>query len=233
MNELFVTLSPSIQRLDSSVLERDLPPIQQAVIHVKQTKAQMKLYRAFKKYQIQSENNNFLEQYSKLFSVNNHPGSLLFRRSSAAKSKKRRQSKESVELPDISKTTFPHLKRESTPVVAAAPIAAEEPVFEKSQGSVEVIVIDDSDEKDDDVAGSAGLTTEASNETDEVNMELYQNEYSNDASDKNKEEWWEKVYIKNPNMGAIQNGGKVMLLLQVLAHSESIGKLVPLLDILS
>lgn len=225
LKDLFVTLSPFIQRLDSSVLERDLPPIQQTVIHVRQTKTQALLYRAFKKYQQQSESNNFLEQYSKLFLVNNHPGSLLCRRSS--KSKRR---KESLELQDADKTNSPALKQESSPIVAAVPIEKDQTVFDNSQGSVEVIVIDDSDEEDDDTAEYACLTTGANidGEGIELNaskMELHQDDYINDSSDKNKEEWWERVYRKHPNMGAIQNGGKAMLLLQILAHSESIGKL--------
>ena len=88
LRELFEKLNPFVQRLDSSVLEEDLPPMQQAVLHVRQTRAQVKLYRAFKKYQATlASSNNFLDQYQKLFPVNNHPGCLLFRNKSSYRRK--------------------------------------------------------------------------------------------------------------------------------------------------
>lgn len=204
------------------MLERDLPPIQQAVIHVRQSKTQMKLYRAFKTYQAQSDNNNFLDQYSKLFPVNNHPGTLLFR------NKDRRKSKDGTVISEIvniehstSETAGPAaaaVKKESkyinSPITAAVPIDGTEPVNENSQGSVEVIVIDDSD--DDDGGQNDGLDT--------LTKELPEIDDLKNALVENNEKWWEKVYRKNPDMAAIQNGGKVLLLLQILAHSESIGK---------
>lgn len=79
LKEIFETISSSIHRLDSSILEKDLPPMQQAVIHVRQSKVQISLYRAFNKHQESTGNKNFLDHYSQLFPVNNHPATLLMR----------------------------------------------------------------------------------------------------------------------------------------------------------
>ncbi len=39
-----------------------------------------------------------------------------------------------------------------------------------------------------------------------------------------EDKWWAKVFRKNPLMGDIENGGKVVLLLQILAHADMIGE---------
>ncbi len=50
------------------------------------------------------------------------------------------------------------------------------------------------------------------------------------ATEKTKEnseiedKWWAKVFRKNPLMGDIENGGKVVLLLHILAHADMIGE---------
>ncbi len=173
LRELFDIVSPYIHRLDSTVLRKELPHIQQAVLHVRQTKAQMKLYRAFKKFQQNSSNSNFLEQYNKLFPVNNHPGSLLFRKSTQKLVKVSKGKAESHKFP----------------------------------GSVEVVAIDISSDEEKNGAGSDDAL-------------------DNSISDgENSSLWWEEVHRKLPNLDDIQHGGKAMLLLQILAHSEMIGKL--------
>ena len=74
LDEMYNKLVPSIvQRFDATVLEKDLLYIQQAVIYVRPTKMQLRLNEAFKK----TNKTNFLESYSNLFLVNNHPGTLL------------------------------------------------------------------------------------------------------------------------------------------------------------
>jgi SNF2 family DNA or RNA helicase len=212
LRELFDTLSPYIQRLDSSVLKRELPHIQQAVIHVRQTKAQMKLYRAFKKFQKNSTSNNFLEQYSKLFPVNNHPGALLFRGSGSSN----RQAKphNNKGRPALSKNSV----SKAIPAIDIAKVTVKSETFRKptanneengdqvisnSQGSVEVIIIDDSS---DDENNEAAVAAEVIDDAIEGDQE---------------EDWWKKVVH---NLDDIQNGGKAILLLQILAHSEMIGK---------
>jgi len=138
VQEIWDTLAPFVQRLDSSVLAKDLPHMQQVVIHVRQSKIQAKLYRAFQNYQRKAETNNFFDRYSKLFPVNNHPGCLLLR---------------------------------STP----------------SENSI-------------------------------------QDSHSDEPTSEVTEKWWEKVYKKNTKkISEINSGGKVVLLLQIVAHSNFIG----------
>lgn len=74
LDEIYNKLVPSIvQRFDATVLKKDLPYIQQAVIHIRPTKMQLRLYKAFNK----TNKTSFLERYANLFLVNNHPGTLL------------------------------------------------------------------------------------------------------------------------------------------------------------
>jgi len=236
--------------------------MQQAVIHVRQTKAQVKLYRAFKKYQQNSSNNNFLEQYNKLFPVNNHPGALLFRRSSASNRVTKLQGGASKESPEPDKdmpakntqTRTPiaeehhapaaentkseiKVKVLSSPIAQAMPIGENDVSFENSQESVEVVVIIDSDDEDD-IQGEVSNLDDQSPEktTAETHTSVVpvdgkpsfdqDDEVFQADSKEEKTEWWEPVLKKLPNLDAIQNGGKAMLLLQILAHSEMIGRFI-------
>ena len=85
LNEIQKSLKPFLQRKDASVLLQDLPPMQQVVLHVRQTKIQNRLYGAYKKHQQSNEENskNFLRMYSNLRVVHNHPGCLLMNRGEA------------------------------------------------------------------------------------------------------------------------------------------------------
>jgi DNA repair and recombination protein RAD54 and RAD54-like protein len=80
-NELNKILEPHVHRVDSSVLRSILPPMQQVVIHLRQTSMQSKLYRAYKRYQNKPGNvvnySNFLKQFASLRPVHNHPVRLL------------------------------------------------------------------------------------------------------------------------------------------------------------
>jgi hypothetical protein len=77
LKELAAKLIPLINRAGSDVLLQDLKFIQQTVIHVRQSKTQIKLYRAFQKYKEEIGNNNFFFAYQNLSPVNNHPACLL------------------------------------------------------------------------------------------------------------------------------------------------------------
>ena len=129
--ELYNKLSPYVQRLDSSILRKDLPYMQQAVIHVRMSKCQARLYRAFKKFE-KHEKVGMIEQCLRLRPVYNHPGCLL-------------------------------MKSRSTKATNA-----------NANGSIE-------------------------------------------------REWWHRIYEKHPNLTDIRNGGKIFLLLQIVAHADLIG----------
>ena len=69
-------VKPHIHRVDRTALLRDLPPMQQVVLHFRPTKVQSMLYSAFKKHQKKGEGawNNFLKVYHELRPIHNHPG---------------------------------------------------------------------------------------------------------------------------------------------------------------
>ena len=68
-------LDPYVHRVDSSELRKELPPMQQVVVHVRQTSLQSKLYRAYKRSLKTGSNHrkNFFVQFASLRPVHNHP----------------------------------------------------------------------------------------------------------------------------------------------------------------
>jgi len=151
LQDLSAKLSPIVSRAGSDVLLKDLKYLQQAVIHVRQSKAQIKLYRAFRKYQKEIGNNNFFFAFQKLFLANNHPGCLVSRKESSLENTCK--SKRSEKL----------------------------------------------------------------NESDDTDMDL--------DTDEDDFPWWAEVLSKNPKLGDIGNGAKILLVLHILAHAEIIGEL--------
>ena len=75
--ELHGILEAFVHRRDADVLKKDLPFLQETIIHVRQSKVQAKLYREFRKYQHIMDNKNFFKQYHALRPVSNHPACLI------------------------------------------------------------------------------------------------------------------------------------------------------------
>jgi len=74
-------LKDFIHRVDVSVLAKELPPLTQAVIHVRQSRIQSRLYQAFQRKQKHaSELENFFRIFSELKPIHNHPYCLLKRK---------------------------------------------------------------------------------------------------------------------------------------------------------
>lgn len=72
-------LEPYVQRVDATELRKDLPQMQQVVLHVRPSRLQSKLYRRFKSKQKSDDAlKNFFTTYSEMRPINNHPASLLF-----------------------------------------------------------------------------------------------------------------------------------------------------------
>lgn len=159
-----------MQRLDSSVLKRDLEYLQQAVIYIRQTKIQLKLNQTFKKYEKKNGLNNFLERYSKLFPINNHPGCLVIRHEQLQSENQERNNKLNMNL-----SSYDNKVNE-----------ADDIMYMKTTNC------------------NDRNTLNNNKKTDEI-------------------EWWGKVYEKYPNMGDFKNGGKVLILIQILAHADVIG----------
>ena len=76
-SEMHRILSQFVHRRDADVLSKELPFLQEAIIHVRQSKAQVKLFREFRKYQHEMDSKNFFKQYHALRPVTNHPACLI------------------------------------------------------------------------------------------------------------------------------------------------------------
>jgi SNF2 family DNA or RNA helicase len=82
--ELHDFFAPHVQRVGSSVLEKDLPPIQHVVLNVRQTRIQTSMYTAHKKSVTEAtrhmrKKTSFFKYYNTLRPINSHPASLLHR----------------------------------------------------------------------------------------------------------------------------------------------------------
>jgi ERCC4-related helicase len=77
LNEM---LLPYVQRKDATELMKDLPPMQQVVLHIRQSRMQCRLYRYFQKFQKTPDGDsykNFFSMYTALRPIHNHPGCLM------------------------------------------------------------------------------------------------------------------------------------------------------------
>lgn len=183
LQELYAKLTPFVQRLDSSILESDLEFIQQAVIHVRQTKLQLKLNRAYKNFTTKNGITNFLQRFQELFPVNNHPGCLLIRSLSRQQSGDEKSKKQTTANNQIVKSEYRSSDQSNQDVISLLD-SEEEDVFESKQ--------------DAPVPAQSNIIP-------------------------SEKEWWRKVLSKHPNMSDVENGGKVILLLQILVHADTIG----------
>ncbi len=65
-------------------------------------------------------------------------------------------------------------------------------------------------EAENEKSGSGDTTIESKNKDKKMTVE--------------EDAWWDDIYKKNPNMADVKNGGKVVLLLNILAHADEIGE---------
>jgi hypothetical protein len=82
-------LRPFVHRVEVSELQKELPPMQQVVIHVRQSRLQSRMYQFYKSLKKTDDKyNNFFRNWQDLRQVNNHPGTLLFTSNQAKAPKK-------------------------------------------------------------------------------------------------------------------------------------------------
>jgi SNF2 family DNA or RNA helicase len=71
--ELNEVLAPIVHRKDASELRKELPPMQQVVLHVRQSRIQSRLYTAYKRLQKDDDTGtnyqNFFQMYTDLVSL--------------------------------------------------------------------------------------------------------------------------------------------------------------------
>ena len=77
-HDLNTLLKPHVHRVNVSVLAKDLPPLIQAVIHVRQSRVQSRLLGSFQRAQkMDPELKNFFKAYAEIKPISNHPYCLL------------------------------------------------------------------------------------------------------------------------------------------------------------
>ena len=233
MQQLWVILDSFLQRRGADVLAKELPPMQQCVLNIRQSKLQQKLYRQFGRYKKQANvKNNFFDQYQKLRPVNNHPATLLLSGRGDKKSGRsisptldslessraptpslQTTSAESSVTKDKNKDLTPMKSNSSSKVSAESDIAAPEKKVDDG-----IIEIDDGLTDDDAPVGAAA--TLASSKQVAAGESL-----NRKSSDLEKEKWWKPVHNKtgDDDFKDVREGGKIVLLLQILAHADLIG----------
>jgi transcriptional regulator ATRX len=73
-------LAPYVQRKDATELMKELPRMQQVVLHIRQSRMQCRLYRYFQRFQKTPDGTpykNFFRMYTALRPIHNHPGCLM------------------------------------------------------------------------------------------------------------------------------------------------------------
>jgi len=111
--ELHGILDKFVHRRDSNILAKDLPFLQESIIHVRQSMVQTKLYREFRKYQRETDNKGFFKQYHALRPVSNHPAVLIY-----PEGKNKSSSRPNTPVPESSRSNTPVPEPEEKPRIA-------------------------------------------------------------------------------------------------------------------
>jgi SNF2 family DNA or RNA helicase len=234
LNEIQELLLPFVQRKDASILLQDLRPMQQVVLHIRQTKVQSRLYGAYKRHQKTSEDRdsmNFLRMYSALRPVHNHPGCLLLREPKTGNA-----TKPGYETPPSARLALAgsHSNLSSSNSNEISKAESEANVMKVKQ---EIIEKEESKEniKTDCCVETKNVDTMKS-PPDDVDVIDLISDSEEEAGENALEddpitgEWWSTVLQKAgiDKMSEIESGNKVLLLLHILTHADKLNEKVVL-----
>jgi len=202
--ELHGILAEFVHRRDADVLAKDLPFLQETIIHVRQSKAQVKLYREFRKYQRETDNRSFFKQYHALRPVSNHPACLIYPKLES------RPSTPTLDEPKDAGNTS-----DNQPRVAPDKYAW---ICDKCQ-KAKFRTLDEAEEHEKTCNGTF--------DPDSVPPMAVVQHKGQAKKDSENEEWWrsfaERAEKSDLNIRAIEHGGKIVMLLQIIAHCDAIG----------
>lgn len=212
--ELYDILSPFVHRRDNTELKKELPFMQQVVLHVRQTKLQTTLFRAFNRCR---KSKRFLEAYQSLHPVINHPGTLFMRSHDQSKTKKTTQAPVLLENPS-----------------GQSQIQGETNQSNSSNSSSELPIdlISDSDEEVNEAYPLSqqleGAGVLARKKVQGKTKGLKRSEspaFTINSEGSGPHEWWKRVVEKKGEefMKKVENGYKLVLLLQIIAHADQVG----------
>jgi SNF2 family DNA or RNA helicase len=76
-SQLKTILAPFVHRKDASALRSSLPPMQQVILTMRQSKIQTNLYKELKRYETRKGITNYFKRYQLARPIHNHPACLL------------------------------------------------------------------------------------------------------------------------------------------------------------
>ncbi len=203
--ELRDILSDFVHRRDDAVLQKELPFHQTAIIHVRQSKVQVKLYQDFRKYQKRSGNLGFFKQYHALRPVSNHPACLIGdaeKESSSPNSPSADEEKEKPKTDGEDLGDQPQVAPDKHAWICDICNVAKFRTFDEAVKHEETCT------GVEDAAASTQMKGSLAKEAENT-------------------DWWrpfaDKAVKNDLDINAIENGGKIVLLLQIIAHCDLIG----------
>jgi len=208
--ELHGILAKFVHRRDADVLSKELPFLQETIIHVRQSRVQGKLYREFRKYQRETNNKSFFKQYHALRPVSNHPACLI--------------------QPDDKKEDKPTFDgtcgkvKDNQPRVAPDKYAWICDICQKAKFRT----LDEAEEHEKTCDGTFDPNAVANCfDPDSAPIMTLQQSPGHTKKATENEEWWksfaERAEKSDMDIKAIEHGGKIVLLLQIIAHCDAIG----------
>jgi SNF2 family DNA or RNA helicase len=224
--ELHQIMENFTQRRDNTILKKELPPLQESILHVRQSPLQRSLYAAFKRHSIKHDSTNFFRLYKAQFLVNNHPGTLL-----------------------IPPRHIPRPNNKGGPKSLVVPLASRfladsnglgtsNGALIRSQKSPFIVrdiielLSDSDDDEDDDQEGKADATNEKELspyipriKLESEGMILNTGAESSVVPEITDELWWRPVLAKRGEheFKKVEQGKKIVFLLHILAYSQDIG----------
>jgi SNF2 family DNA or RNA helicase len=217
--QLFAEIAPFMQRRDIAILKRDLPPCQTAVLYIRQTKLQTRLYREFdrfaKKLKDEDEELPFITQYQTLRPLHNHPYCLLQSARGIAKRdsiKKDKQRKAEAAASCVKMEAINQTMRD-----------------QRSNANKEDAVVDLLDSESEEGLPGSGRTSpvEPAHEDGKPAAGTKPGPKSKAKRGRRPTDfsWMESIVTKvgEPRMESVACGNKIFLLLQILANAQSVG----------
>jgi len=208
-NALDKILSEFVHRRNADVLAKELPYLQEAIIHVRQSKAQIKLYREFRKFQVSGScNKNFFKQYHALRTISNHP---------AIKIMFEDKSKQRSDTPTFDESKVDDLRaktdNQNQPRIAPEKYAW---ICDKCQVA-KFRTLDEAEAHEETCDGTYNLDAVPDDPVEEAKTQ----------SKADNEDWWtsfaERAEKSDLDIMAIEHSGKIVLLLQIIAHCDLLG----------
>lgn len=204
-------VDPFVHRRDATVLVRDLPSLQQVVLHVRPTKEQRALYALYRKYQRKSGQNNFFHQFSSLRPINNHPATILYRPTESTSGKPQESSGNNNgvhQIAPINKGSFNRASLLKTEVDATSATTSlqqnmKQPPQELTTSCAKEIIdlMDDSED-------------EKENLDEMIDEDWIDNGH------------WSATFVNKmgSDLKAVTNGNKCVMLLHILMHADQLGE---------